>query len=131
LKAALGSRLLDLVNVRTSLSEAAAIIQRCILAVSEDGGLMHVSWVLGVPTVGLFGATRWVWARPHGSHSELILACTLPDGVCMHGTCNRGSGQSCLTDVAASTVVDAAFRLLDRIRQQPRVIQSAVARQCP
>lgn len=125
LKARLGDRLLDLVQVPTSLSEAAAIIQRCILAVSEDGGLMHVAWVLGVPTVGLFGAARWVWARPHGNHSELVLACSLPDGVCMHGTCRRGSSESCLADIAPSTVVDAALRLLDRTGQQPRVIRSA------
>ncbi|MBI3982828.1 MAG: glycosyltransferase family 9 protein [Gemmatimonadetes bacterium] len=123
LKVALGDQMVDLVG-HASQVEAAAIIKRCVLAVSEDGGLMHVAWALGVPTIGLFGASRWVWARPHGTFSELVLACTQPDGVCMHGKCEGGWDRSCLADLEPGLVVDAAVELLQRVRTSPRIIRS-------
>jgi len=123
LKTALGGRLIDLVRVPTTLSEAAAIIQRCTLAVSEDGGLMHLAWVLGVPTIALFGASRWVWARPMGD-SELVLACSLPDGTCMNGTCRRGLPHPCLADITASSVTETALQLLGRMARKPPAVSA-------
>jgi len=102
----LGDQLVNLVNA-TSLREAVSIVRRARLMVSEDAGLMHVAWVLGVPTVGLFGASRWVWARPHGNYSVLVVACRRPDGVCMHGTCGVGA-PSCLQRLPVERVLQAA-----------------------
>jgi ADP-heptose:LPS heptosyltransferase len=110
LKAALGDRLMDLVE-RTSLQEAMAIVRRVRLMVSEDGGLMHVAWSLGVPTVGIFGASRPVWARPHGNYSRVVVACREPDGVCMDGRCRRGA-RGCLAGLPIEPVLAACSAAL-------------------
>jgi ADP-heptose:LPS heptosyltransferase len=104
--------LIDLVG-RTSQEEAFAIIKRCALAISEDGGLMHAAWVLKVPTLGLFGASRWVWARPQGPFADAIVSCREPDGVCMAGWC-QAAPPNCLEGTDAQRVLDAALKLLSR-----------------
>jgi ADP-heptose:LPS heptosyltransferase len=124
LRAGLGEKLLDLVGA--SLSEAFALIRRCGLMVSEDGGLMHVAWVLGVPTIGLFGASRWVWAQPHGNYSELVSTCRRPDGTCMDGHC-RSVAPACLERCQPGDVVALATALLARAGRVPRVIQNPSA----
>ncbi|UCG37760.1 MAG: glycosyltransferase family 9 protein [bacterium] len=43
---------------RTTIQEAAAIIERAALVIGVDTGLTHMGFALGVPTVALFGATR-------------------------------------------------------------------------
>ncbi|MGH7042193.1 MAG: glycosyltransferase family 9 protein [Acetobacteraceae bacterium] len=40
-----------------SLPEAASCIQRCVLYVGNDSGLMHLAAAAGTPTIGLCGAT--------------------------------------------------------------------------
>ncbi len=112
MKQILGEELVDLVGL-TSQEEAFALIRRCTLAISEDGGLMHAAWVLNVPTLGLFGASRWVWARPLGRFSNAILSCREPDGVCMAGWC-RTAPPTCLERTEVQSVLEAAFELLAR-----------------
>ncbi|HWP03807.1 MAG TPA: glycosyltransferase family 9 protein [Gemmatimonadaceae bacterium] len=119
LRGGLGARLLDLIG--TTLPEAFSIIKRCSLMVSEDGGLMHAAWVLGVPTIGLFGASRWVWARPHGNYSELLNACRQPDGVCMDGRCRAGS-PTCLAKCQPHEAVALAVDLLSRSTRMRKAI---------
>ncbi|GIW51529.1 MAG: hypothetical protein KatS3mg081_0884 [Gemmatimonadales bacterium] len=112
MKAILGERLIDLVG-RTSQEEAFALVRRCALVVSEDGGLMHAAWVQNVPTLALFGASRWVWARPLGRFSDSVITCREPDGICMAGWCKRGA-PSCLERTAVQPVLNAALDLLSR-----------------
>jgi len=112
MKQILEDDLIDLVG-QTSQEEAFAIIKRCALAISEDGGLMHAAWVLKVPTLGLFGASRWVWARPQGPFADAIVSCREPDGVCMAGWC-QAAPPNCLEGTDAQRVLDAALKLLSR-----------------
>jgi lipopolysaccharide heptosyltransferase I len=44
---------------KTSLKQAAAIIERSDALVAVDTGLMHIGLALRRPTVGIFGPTRW------------------------------------------------------------------------
>lgn len=120
LSARSGSRVLDLVG-RTSSAEAFAIVARADLVVSEDSGLLHMAWVAGVPTVGLFGASRATWARPHGSRSALVRACELPDGACMDGRCRRAP-PTCLERLDAVEVAEQVRGWLDRVPPAPSVL---------
>lgn len=43
---------------QTSLSQAAALIQRASLVVGVDTGLTHIGIAMSAPTIGLFGSTR-------------------------------------------------------------------------
>lgn len=106
--------LIDLVG-RTSQKEAFAILARCSLMVSGDGGLMHAACPLGVPTLGFFGASRWVWARPLGPATDVIISCRESDGICMDGFCRAGY-PSCLQRLEPELVHQAAVRLLAHSR---------------
>lgn len=120
LRHAVGERVIDLTN-QTTPSEAFAILRRATLVLSEDSGLMHMSWVNGVPTVALFGASRWVWAQPHGNYSALISMCREPDGRCMDGTCRAGQPH-CLALQNPGGVAGIALGLIDRALRAPRRI---------
>lgn len=116
----IGPAAINLVG-RDTAEEAFNFLRQAALVVSEDSGLMHLSWVAGAPTLGLFGASRGAWAAPHGNYCELVRACDQPDGTCMDGTC-RATTATCLSRLAPKTVVDVASRLLDRIPDRRRVI---------
>ncbi|KAB0664868.1 glycosyltransferase family 9 protein [Oryzomonas japonica] len=57
---------------RTSLSETAAVIQKSVLLVSGDSGVLHIAVGLGVPTVSLFGPGRAKKWAPRGEHHLVI-----------------------------------------------------------
>jgi ADP-heptose:LPS heptosyltransferase len=116
----LRAHLLDLVG-RTTVTEAFAIVRRATLVVSEDSGLMHMAWVAGAPTLALFGASRAAWARPHGTHADLVAACRLRDGACLGGACRAG-GAACIETIAAEEVCARGRALVERLDQTPRVI---------
>lgn len=61
---------------KLTLSEAAACIQRCVLYVGNDSGLMHLAAAAAVPTVGLCGTTidRAVEMVPAGVCADWALA---------------------------------------------------------
>jgi ADP-heptose:LPS heptosyltransferase len=111
MKDRLGDRLVDLVG-RTTPDEAFALLHRTVLVLSEDSGLMHMAWVAGAPTLALFGASRGVWARPHGNYSAYQGACERPGGACMDGRCRSGP-PTCLARLAPEAVVDRAQALVE------------------
>ena len=75
--AALGDRAVDLVG-RISLPEAAAVLDRAVLFVGNDSGLMHLSAATGTPTLGLFGPSRVAEYAPAGRHTATAIAPTSP-----------------------------------------------------
>ena len=120
LKATLADRLLDLVG-RTSASEAFDILRRATLVVSEDSGLMHLAWVAGAPTLGLFGSSRHVWSAPHGNYSVCLHSGDLLCGACMDSECRFGDVH-CLTRYTPERVVEVGLSLVDRVARTPKVI---------
>ena len=68
LRSELDECLLDLVG-RTTPDEAFGLVRKADLVLSEDSGLMHMSWVSGVPTLALFGSSRGEGSRPLGERS--------------------------------------------------------------
>ena len=112
LKKELDDHLINMVG-DTSPSEAFGIIQRATLVVSEDSGLMHMSWVSGIPTIALFGSTRSVWSRPLGTHSFFFDSSDLACGNCMSAVCRMGDTR-CLTRVTPEMILEQAVALLRR-----------------
>jgi heptosyltransferase-2 len=96
---------------RTTPSTALGVIARCKLMISEDGGLMHLAWVQGVPTIGLLGSSRATWGRPLGPHARWFGSEDLPCGPCHAPACARGD-LHCLDRVGVADVVAAASGLL-------------------
>jgi heptosyltransferase-2 len=120
LRIALGRNLLDLAG-RTTLPEALGIVQRAVLVLAEDCGLMHMAWVSGVPTLALFGSSRHDWSAPLGEHSLCLHSGDLPCGACMESTCRFGDVH-CLTRYSPEYVVHEAERLIARAKGRKAVV---------
>ncbi len=112
LKQALGNRLFNLVNQTTPL-DAFAVLQLASFVLSEDSGLMHMSWISGIPTMALFGSTKGAMAGPLGSHSFYLDSADLPCGNCMQSVCKWGDTR-CLTRYTPGMVAEHAFALMDK-----------------
>lgn len=61
-------------TISTDLLTCAAITQKCVLFISNDSGLMHLSAASGVKTFGLFGPTDETRSAPRGIDSHVIRA---------------------------------------------------------
>ncbi|MDZ4363751.1 glycosyltransferase family 9 protein [Brevundimonas sp.] len=71
--AAAGPRGINAVGKADLLASAAAI-DRAVLFVGNDSGLMHVAAALGRPTLGLFGPSEWWQKAPWGPHGRVVAA---------------------------------------------------------
>lgn len=74
---------------KTSLRQAAALIARCKVFVSNDTGLMHLAAAVGVSVVAIFGPTDYRRTAPYGSGHTVLRA----DLGCV--PCYRGRGVAC------------------------------------
>jgi ADP-heptose:LPS heptosyltransferase len=103
--ATLPSHTLDLVG-RTTITETLAIVRRLRLVIGDDSALLRLAWTHGVPTIGIFGASRRTWSRPQGPHTFCFGSEDLPCGACMRPTCARGD-LFCLTRLSVDDVFEA------------------------
>jgi len=110
-KKELNDHLINLVN-KTTPAQAFVIIQRVAMTLTEDSGLMHMSWVSGIPTLALFGSTRSYHAKPLGEKSFLFDSSDLPCGNCMLEVCKYGDTH-CLTRYSPKIVFEKARELID------------------
>ncbi|HTS45984.1 MAG TPA: glycosyltransferase family 9 protein [Puia sp.] len=115
LKNKLGEKLINLVN-KTSVIQAFAIIQHVKFVLSEDSGLMHMSWVSGIPILALFGSTRSVRARPLGNHSLFLDSSDLECGSCMQEICKYGDVH-CLTRYTPALIFEKALSLINAYKE--------------
>ena len=119
LKQQLGDTLINLVG-KTTPSEAFAILQEVTFVLSEDSGLMHMAWVSGIPTLGLFGSTRTDWVRPLGEHTFFLDSSDLPCAHCMQEAC-RYHDVHCLTRYTPELVLQHALVLLEKVQRTSKV----------
>jgi heptosyltransferase-2 len=112
-------RALELLSMR-SVTEAAAILRRCDLLISNDGGVMHLGAAMGVPTVGLFGpASPRQWA-PRGSRATFVQGKDLPCRPCIRSyrgappaRCTNPISRQCMTEISVDAVIAAAGRVVE------------------
>jgi ADP-heptose:LPS heptosyltransferase len=95
----------------TNVAEAFSILQHVKLVLSEDCGLMHMSWVSSIPTFALFGGSRSDKARPLGTHSGFLDSSDLECGNCMQEKCKWGDTR-CLTRYTPEMVFEKAKALI-------------------
>jgi heptosyltransferase-1 len=95
---------------RTSLSEAAALIDRAALLVAVDTGLGHMGIALGTPSVLLFGSTC-PYLNPGRSNAR-VLYHELPCSPCKRRpTCNGAF--DCMRAIDPAEVLAAARPLIE------------------
>lgn len=95
---------------QTGLAEAAALVKKCNLFLSNDSGLMHVAAAVGVPVVSIFGPTNHISTGP-ATGKALIVRHDVVCAPCMRRVCNRPTHE-CMDKVSAQEVAAAAFQLL-------------------
>jgi ADP-heptose:LPS heptosyltransferase len=105
---------------KTSLVESAAIIERAVLLISGDSGVLHLGVGLGISTVSLFGsgiAQKWA---PRGAN-HIVLNKNLPCSPCTRfgytPKCPRQA--ECLQHINPQEVIDAAMTLLAGAKKSP------------
>lgn len=110
-------RVLDLTAL-ASLQETAAILRRCDLLVSNDGGVMHLGAAMGVPTVGLFGpASPRQWA-PRGPRATFVQGHDLPCRPCIRSyrgapppRCTNPIVSQCMLEIGVEDVIAVARKV--------------------
>ncbi|HEY1039188.1 MAG TPA: glycosyltransferase family 9 protein [Bacteroidia bacterium] len=111
LKSELGELIINLVD-KTSQMEALTLLKMANLVVSEDSGLLHMSYIVGTPSVGILGSTRNDWTNPNLPHTLFFNSADLPCGDCMLEQCIHKEAL-CLIRVAPGDVVNSAINLLN------------------
>lgn len=100
---------------RTSLVETAAIIDKSVLLVSGDSGVLHIAVGLGKPTVSLFGPGRARKWAPRGEH-HIVINKELPCSPCTtYGTTPPCPIKAqCMRDITVDEVFNAITMQLTR-----------------
>lgn len=65
------NNLIDLVG-KTSIKQSLTIINRMLLLVGAEGGMMHCASALGTPTLTIFGGSDFKIWNPGGTDSEIM-----------------------------------------------------------
>lgn len=92
-----------------SLAELPAVLERCRLVVGNDSGVIHIAAALGVPVIGIFGATNPVWYRPYNDKSRYIYK-KYPCSPCDIKTSCRD--YKCMKDIGVDEVMAVVREML-------------------
>ncbi len=100
---------------RLSLTETAAMMDRCSVVVTNDSGLMHLASARKRKVVAIFGPTvRELGFFPYGTTSTVVEDTTVSCRPCTHiglPRCPKGHFH-CMKNIAAAQVIEATRRLL-------------------
>lgn len=107
-------RLIDLIG-RTDLPLAAACLERSVLYIGNDSGLMHLAAAAGVPTLGLFGPSPEVHYAPWGRHSAWVRTPESFKEIVNAPDYDYRSQKSRMTSLTVDRVVGAVDELLTRV----------------
>jgi heptosyltransferase-2 len=95
---------------RTSLLEAAALIGRLAVFVTNDSGLMHLASAMSVPLVAVFGPTDARTTSPLGERSRLLRH-PVECAPCLKRHCP--TDHRCMLAVTVEEVLEQALGLLE------------------
>lgn len=114
------SKALSLKNVLSiddvSVRQAASLMKKCRLFISNDSGPMHMAVASGVPTVAIFGPTNPAWVRPWGVGYRIVrtgISCS----PCFRYSprplqCGSKTDYACLRDIKIDNMIGACMAVL-------------------
>ena len=97
---------------RTSLDEAAALINRCHLFLTNDSGLMHVAAAVDAPLVAIFGSTDPIATSPVGENAIMVKS-RVECAPCLQPVCPKPTHR-CMDLISAEQVSLAGLELLEK-----------------
>lgn len=96
---------------KTSISELCAYIGGCSLFITNDSGPMHVAAAYQVPTVAIFGPTRYKETSQWKNEKSIIVRHEMDCSPCMKRECPL-KHHNCMKDISANEVIEAVKTLL-------------------
>jgi heptosyltransferase-2 len=97
---------------KTTLGEAAALIEKCGLFVSNDSGLMHVACAVKTPAVGIYGPTNFYRTGPY-SDQAIIIRKDLDCSPCYIGRPIHCRNMKCFNLITVEEVMGKIEKLID------------------
>jgi len=102
---------------RTTVKQAAAVLARCKLLISNDSGVVHLAAAVGTPVVAVFGPSNDGAWGPYPPAEHRVVRATLPCSPCFYRGKSLGTPQGCPTReclqlVTPEMVAQAAEQLL-------------------
>jgi len=101
--------LIDLVG-KASLPAIPPLLEKYILFITNDSGLMHVAAAMNTPLVAIFGPTDWRRTAPYSRRATLIRK-VQDHEPCMSPECRRDF--ACMAEIATDEVLSAAGKYLN------------------
>jgi len=96
----------------TTIRQAAALIEKCSVFISNDSGLMHVADLLQVPTVGMFGSTNPAYHGPSMTGNRSLFG-GIECSPCYKPECKLDFDKYyCLTSLGVDEAYDAAMKIM-------------------
>ncbi len=95
---------------KTTIEELCSHIGGCSLFITNDSGPMHVAAAYQVPTVAIFGPTKYKETSQWMNEKSIIVRHDLKCSPCMKRECPLGHHE-CMKNIAASEVIEAAKKL--------------------
>lgn len=96
---------------QTSLREAIGIIDRAVVAVGPDTGLMHIAAAVKTPVISLWGATSPARTGPYGN-ANLVIQGKAPCVPCYRRRCDIG--RVCLQSITVDQIAVKLQAVLGR-----------------
>ena len=97
-------------RLKTNIKELCANIGGCSLFVTNDSGPMHVAAAYQVPTVAIFGPTKYKETSQWMNEKSKIVRHEMDCSPCMKRECPLGHHE-CMTTITADEVIDAIKEL--------------------
>lgn len=98
---------------KTTLTQAAALIEKCRLFISNDSGLMHVACAVHTPVIGLYGPTNHMNTGPY-SDSSIIIRRELDCSPCYKREKVKCKRLDCFKFITVEDVFEAVNSLMEK-----------------
>lgn len=96
----------------TNFMELAGVIAQADLFIAGDTGPTHLAAALGVPTLGIYGASDPIRNGPLGPHCQVLQADSPSCIPCWKTRCDYGVHLACLRNIEVEEVLEKAGQML-------------------
>lgn len=99
---------------KTTLCQAAALLQRCKLFVGNDSSLLHIAAAMSTPTVSFFGPTNPEFFAPKGNIHIVVKSKADCSPCFTYGKSPKCEDNICMKSIKAEHVLSAVNKLLNQ-----------------
>jgi lipopolysaccharide heptosyltransferase II len=99
---------------KTTLRQAASLLQRCSLFVGNDSSLLHIAAAVGTPTISIFGPTNPEFFAPKGEKHITIKSDAHCSPCFTYGKLPKCEDHICMKSIKADVVLSAINKILNQ-----------------